>query len=136
MMREGLDDAKAVAIDYETYYSSAEKYTLGKVKGKGGEPDFPGMSPWTYCHDPRFDPYLVAIYGPDISDTLPVDEDGCQLYVGRPEEFGSWDRLRDRILLAHNAGFDEVVTIRCQELGLIPELPGVQWQDTIDSPAT
>ena len=132
VMKEGLDDNLAVSLDFETFYDSRQKYTLGRVKGKGSEPDFPGMSPWTYCHDSRFDPYLVSIYGPDISDTLPVDSNGCQLYVGRPEKFDSWKRLDGRILLAHNAGFDEVVTIRCQELGLIPELPGSQWQDTID----
>lgn len=132
IVREGLDDANACALDYETFYDTKSKYTLGKVKGKNGEPDFPGMSPWVYCHDKRFNPYLVSIYGPNISDTLPVDENGCQLYVGRPEKFDSWDHIRDRIVLAHNAGFDEVVTMRCQEIGLIPELPGIQWMDTID----
>lgn len=135
IVNESLSDDNAVAIDYETYYSSKNRYTLGSVKGRNGEPNFPGMSPHTYCHDSRFDPYLVSIYGPDISDdteTYRVDENGCQLYVGRPENFKSWNKISNRIVLAHNAGFDQVVTERCIELGLIPRLEGVQWMDTID----
>ena len=132
VMRTDLPDDQAVAMDFETYYSTRDRYTLGSVKGKGDEPAFPGMPPVQYCEDERFDPYLVSLYGPGISRSLPVDENGCQLYVGRPENFDSWDMIRDRIVLAHNAGFDEVVLRRCQELGLIPELHGIQVQDTID----
>lgn len=121
-MRTDLPDETAVAVDYETYYSTADGYSLSAA----------GMTPQKYCDDDRFDPYLVSIYGPGISPDLPADEDGNQLYVGRPEDFRSWDRLADRILLAHNAGFDSVVTDRCIRLGLIPRLPGIQWQDTID----
>jgi len=132
MVMKKFPDEGAVAIDYETFYDTKAKYTLGFVKGRGEDPDFPGMSAVSYCRDPRFDPYLVSIYGPGISDSLPTDENGCQLYVGRPEAFDSWHRISHRIVLAHNAGFDEVVTMECVRRGLIPELVDVQWQDTID----
>ena len=132
MLMKEFPDEGAVALDYETYYSQKDHYTLGRVRGRGGEPDFPGMSAYSYCQDERFDPYLVSIYGPDISDSLPKDENGCQLYVGRPEKFDSWHKISHRIVLAHNAGFDEVVTMFCVKRGLIPELEDVQWQDTID----
>ena len=117
-----LNDDLAVAIDYETYYSTETGYSLSA----------PGMTPQKYCADDRFDPYLVSIYGPGISDVLPKDEQGNQLYVGRPEDFKTWGMLDNRILLAHNAGFDSVVTQFCVKRGLIPELPGAQWQDTYD----
>jgi hypothetical protein len=132
MVMKEFPDEGAVAIDYETFYDTKARYTLGFVKGRGDDPDFPGMSAVSYCRDERFDPYLVSIYGPDISDTLPADENGCQLYVGRPESFDSWRKISHRIVLAHNAGFDEVVTLECVRRGLIPELVDVQWQDTID----
>lgn len=132
MVMKKFPDEGAVAIDYETFYDTKAKYTLGFVKGRGEDPDFPGMSAVSYCRDPRFDPYLVSIYGPGISDSLPTDENGCQLYVGRPEAFDSWHKISHRIVLAHNAGFDEVVTMECVRRGLIPELVDVQWQDTID----
>lgn len=112
-------DRDVVAVDYETYYRKGE-YSLSN------------MTVWEYCHDRRFDAYLVSIYGPDISPTLRRDERGMQLYVGRPELFDGWERLRGRILLAHNAAFDSAVTERLIELGTIPELPGCRWCCTAD----
>ena len=110
-MMKVFPDDKAVSIDYETYYNSADKYSLVN------------MTAYQYVHDPRFDPYLVS-----------VAEQGQKTYVGRPEGY-DWTRLHDRILLAHNAGFDSVVTDRLIELGKIPELKNVQWQDTADMTA-
>lgn len=112
-------DRRVVAVDYETFYRKGE-YSLSN------------MTVWEYCHDRRFDAYLVSIYGPDISPTLRRDERGMQLYVGRPELFDGWERLRGRILLAHNAAFDSAVTERLIELGKIPELPGCHWCCTAD----
>ena len=112
-------DRRVVAVDYETFYRKGE-YSLSN------------MTVWEYCHDRRFDAYLVSIYGPDISPTLRRDERGMQLYVGRPELFDGWERLRGRILLAHNAAFDSAVTERLIELGTIPELPGCRWCCTAD----
>ena len=50
-------DHDVVAVDYETYYRKGE-YSLSN------------MTVWEYCHDRRFDAYLVSIYGPDISPTI------------------------------------------------------------------
>lgn len=112
-------DHDVVAVDYEMYYRKGE-YSLSN------------MTVWEYCHDRRFDAYLVSIYGPDISPTIRRDGRGMQLYVGRPELFDGWDRLKGRILLAHNAAFDSAVTERLVELGRIPELPGCRWCCTAD----
>lgn len=127
-------DEDAVAIDYETFYDSKGGYSLTT------------MSPQLYCAHELFDPYLVAICGKDIfkvpSDYLTTCdvpegiyrtlEDGRQLYIGRPEKFRYWDNLNGRILIAHNAAFDKVVTDECVKRKLIPELKDVEWQCTAD----
>ena len=59
-------DHDVVAVDYETYYRKGE-YSLSN------------MTVWEYCHDRRFDAYLVSIYGPDISHTIRRDGRGMQL---------------------------------------------------------
>lgn len=122
-------DRQAVALDYETYYDTKAGYSLSS------------MSPQLYCADERFDAYLVAICGWEIMDDgvfgpaervkrttifakdgsmLRRLEDGRQLYVGRPENFKDWDNLKGRILVAHNAAFDSVVTDELARRGLIP----------------
>ncbi|MCF0230705.1 MAG: hypothetical protein HUJ63_00160, partial [Enterococcus sp.] len=121
----------AVAIDYETFYDSKSGYSLKS------------MSPQNYCADGRFDAYLVAICGRGIfGDAVPKTaghvvyrtlDDGRQLYVGRPESFGCWPLLKGRILLAHNAGFDSVVTNELARRGLIPkDVLGAEWKCTAD----
>lgn len=131
----------AVALDYETFYSSKDGYSLTN------------MGPTQYCADPRFDPYLVAICGWEITDDgvwpnwktgetdtqFSIDgsmfrklPDGRQLYVGRPENFRDWKNLERRPLCCHNAGFDEVVTLECQKRGIVPKLDGVRWVCTAD----
>lgn len=127
-------DEDAVAIDYETFYDSKGGYSLTT------------MSPQLYCAHELFDPYLVAICGKDIFK-VPSDhfttcdvpegiyrtlEDGRQLYIGRPEKFRYWDNLNGRILIAHNAAFDKVVTDECVKRKLTPELKDVEWQCTAD----
>ena len=130
-------DEDAVAIDYETFFSTKAGYSLTK------------MDPRRYCADERFDPYLVAICGDHIFDghsdnngnivTQDVKpcvfrtlEDGRQLYIGRPEHFNHWNQLDGRIICCHNAGFDEVVTIECWKRGIIPALKNVKWMCTAD----
>lgn len=57
-VNEGQDKL-AVAIDYESYYSDkvgTKDYSLNR------------MPTWMYCADPRFDAYLVAICGWEITD--------------------------------------------------------------------
>jgi hypothetical protein len=127
-------DDRAVAVDYETFYDSKAGYSLST------------MSPQNYCSDERFDAYLVAICGNDIfkvdaGDFVTCDvpsgiyktlDDGRQLYVGKPTEFRYWHNLNGRILLAHNAGFDSVVTDELMKRHLIPELKDIEWKCTAD----
>lgn len=114
-------DRLAVAIDYETYYD-LKTYSLSD------------MSPQQYCADERFDAYLVAICGVDIgAEPIEGDAQGRQLYVGRPEKFAHWDGLEGRILLAHNAGFDSVVTDELVRRGVLPAfLKDAEWKCTAD----
>ena len=127
-------DREAVAIDYETFYDTKAGYSLTK------------MPTLQYCTDPRFDAYLVAICGWSIFPEIRTSnrtgdhkgvyrdlDDGRQLYIGRPEEFPHWDKLRGRILLAHNAGFDSVVTDVLVKKGLLPGfLLENEWNCTAD----
>lgn len=147
----------AVAIDYESYYEDkkgSKLYSLSK------------MPTWMYCADGRFDAYLVAICGWEITDDGIFDpgmtlsggcyeagwepgktvtrkrtdgslyrklSDGRQLYVGRPEKFLDWENLRGRLLLAHNASFDQVVTLELVKRGLLPDfLKENRWLCTAD----
>lgn len=126
-------DDRAVAVDYETYYDAKGGYSLSC------------MSPQQYCAHEKFDAYLVAICGGDIfaedwrtrKDRDPrsvyrILGDGRQLYIGRPEKFLYWGLLDGRILLAHNAGFDSVVTDELMKRGTIPALSDVEWKCTAD----
>lgn len=136
-------DRAAVAIDYETFYDSKAGYSLTK------------MPVLHYCTDPRFDAYLVAICGWEITDDGIFEDDweegkvvtrrrddkaiyrkladGRQLYIGRPEKFDGWDNLKGRILLAHNAGFDSVVTDVLARKGVLPAfLLENEWNCTAD----
>ncbi len=87
-----------IAIDFESFYT--KEYSLRL------------MSTWKYVHDPRFNAYLVAAYGPDIKVA-------CD-----PREF-DWSLLRGAIVAMHNASFDEVVLHRLQELGIAPQDLGI-----------
>lgn len=136
-------DASAVAVDYETFYDTRAGYSLSK------------MPTWQYCADPRFDAYLVAICGENIFGRLVATRppnpdgsyewrapdgsvrrelpDGRQLYVGRPESFKCWNFLKGRVLLAHNASFDSVVTDELARRGAVPAwLREAEWKCTAD----
>ena len=130
-------DKQAVALDFESFYDTKAGYSLTN------------MSPQNYCSDERFDAYLVAICGEHIFDgprdneRLPMVspgqtvcrdlDDGRQLYIGRPEDFNHWGQLKDRILLAHNAGFDSVVTDELVKRGVLPKfLKDAEWKCTAD----
>lgn len=142
-------DRQAVALDFETWYSTKDGYSLSS------------MSPQLYCADPRFDAYLVAICGWKIVDDGLFEADGVvegwepgktvtrwtlggrafvrklpdgrQLYVGRPESFQDWENLKGRILIAHNAAFDSVVTDELARRGMAPAwLLESEWKCTAD----
>ncbi len=135
-------DRSAVAADWETFYDTKAGYSLS------------AMSPQLYCADPRFDPYLVALCGWEITDDgifepewkegetvtrfrtdgsmfrkLP---DGRQLYVGRGENFPDWENLNGRIIVCHNCAFDSVVFEECWKRGMLPRLKDIEWKCTAD----
>ena len=86
-----------VAIDFETFYDSKNKYSLRN------------MTPWDYVHHEKFDPYLVSIHG-----------DNDLFFTGDPSEF-NWGALEDCTLVAHNMAFDGLVLARLVELGKVPD---------------
>lgn len=135
-------DRSAVAADWETFYDTKAGYSLS------------AMSPQLYCADSRFDPYLVALCGWEITDDgifepewkegetvtrfhtngsmfrkLP---DGRQLYVGRGENFPDWENLNGRIIVCHNCAFDSVVFEECWKRGILPRLKDIEWKCTAD----
>ncbi len=90
---------QVTAIDFETFYDSADGYSLTD------------MTPWDYVHDKRFDPYLVSI-----------GNDAGLRYVGDPAEF-DWKSLSGHLLVAHNMAFDGLVLRRMIELGTADDFP-------------
>jgi len=85
-----------IAIDFETYYD--RDYSLKK------------MDAWSYVHHPKFDCYLMSVYGNDFK------------WVGHPKDFDQWHLFENSILVAHNAAFDSLVFKRLQDFNIIPKL--------------
>lgn len=82
-----------IAVDFETFYTN--EYSLSK------------MSVHEYVNDPRFDAYLVSVFGEGVK------------FVGPPSRF-DWHALDGKVVCYHNASFDEQVVARLQQLGVIP----------------
>ena len=90
-----------IAIDFETYYD--KDYS---IKNMGGD---------LYCRDPRFDPYMVSLYGEGFD------------YVG-PTEDAPWDKISPtQNFVAHNAAFDSLVFEAAQRMGRIPKHINPIW---------
>lgn len=119
-----------LAIDFETYYD--RDYSLKK------------MDAWSYVHHPKFDCYLMSVYGyvsqviapADSNLSLPFEEKGVAdpsienqksktgnlfSWAGHPKDFTRWEIFNNATLIAHNAAFDSLVFKRLQELGVIPQ---------------
>lgn len=96
-----------IAFDAETYYDA--------------EYDIKTLGVWAYVfHPSKFDCYLISIEGDGIS------------FVGHPSKF-DWNKLRDAILVAHNAAFDGLVLKRLVDDHVAPEfLRNVNWVCTAD----
>ena len=92
------------AIDFETYYD--RDYSLKK------------MDAYSYVHHPKFDCYLMSVYGDDFK------------WVGHPKDFDQWHLFENAILVAHNAAFDSLVFRRLQEQGIIPQIGNLTWRCT------
>jgi len=87
---------RTVAIDFETYYSTAYSVsTLGY---------------YAYTHDARFDCYLAGIADPQMGPA----------YAWHPSQIDWRAVAHGNLLIAHNAAFDRAVFERLQETGLIP----------------
>ncbi len=97
--------SNTIAIDFETFYNEAEG--LG-IKQQGT---------YTYCHDARFDPYLVSV------------SDGEQSWAGPPKNF-NWQSLAGKHLVSHNRGFDSLVYEVMVERNLAPKINFVGWECT------
>jgi DNA polymerase I-like protein with 3'-5' exonuclease and polymerase domains len=72
-----------LAVDFETYYDKKVSITVYGARG--------------YFSHPQFSAYLVSVVG----------NEGF-VYVGCPKEF-DWSLLNDKVLLSHNASFDETL---------------------------
>ena len=101
----------AVAVDFETFYS--DDYSVA------------GNTYWHYCHDPRFDAYMVSVYCPAVGLS----------FVGDPMDF-DWGQIDGLLWLAHNSPFDRAVWDRLVELApeghsLRRSVP-MAWVDTAD----
>ena len=92
------------AIDFETYYD--RDYSLKK------------MDAYSYVHHPKFDCYLMSVYGSDFK------------WIGHPKDFNQWHLFENAILVAHNAAFDSLVFRRLQEKGIIPQIGNPVWRCT------
>lgn len=85
---------KTYAFDFETYYCAG--YGIQEMGIDG------------YLTDPRFDAYLMSVYGNGIN------------WVGHPKDF-DWNQLEHPYrMVAHNLAFDERVLQRCIETGVVP----------------
>jgi len=98
-MKEEYTTDNTVAIDFETYYDK-KTYSISD------------MTPYTYCHHPEFDPYLVSVYGMINGKEFS--------YVGHPDNF-DWRQINGLTWLMHNAPFDNTIIETLKEQGRIPE---------------
>jgi hypothetical protein len=96
----------AAAFDYETYYSKT--YSIRDLGNYG------------YTHHEEFDAFLLSVAG----------QDGFK-WCGNPKDF-DWGYLDGKILVAHNAGFEQAVTERLVELGICPGINAAALVDTAD----
>jgi DNA polymerase len=96
-----------LAIDFETYYEK-DDYTVSD------------MGAWAYCHDPRFDAYLVSVCATDGFE-----------WVGHPS-VAPWDKFASyETWVSHNAAFDEEVYLAI--VRLLGSLPAPKcWHCTAD----
>lgn len=99
-----------VCVDFETYYDN--ECTLKKLGN------------YAYCRHPKWNAYLVSFFGTDKAGNIIS-------YVGPPED-APWDKLMGLRWLSHNRNFDRTVYERLVEMGLVPNVPYSEWDDTAD----
>jgi hypothetical protein len=82
-----------VGVDFETFYTAT--YSVAE------------LGTWAYCHDPRFEAYLVAV------------TDGTRTCVCPPAQF-PWDTLAGRDWVSHHRDFDLAVFEQLHARGQMP----------------
>ena len=108
-----LRPGSTYAIDFETYYDKDCSITR--------------LGTYGYTHHPSFHAYLVAVVE-ILTDKASFEN---FRYVGDPADC-PWDKLKDSLLVAHNAAFDQAVAERLKELGTIPPDFFAEWGCTAD----
>lgn len=95
---------RVVALDFETFYSSAKiKYSLKNLIAE------------EYCRHPLFDCYLMSVC------------DGAVAWVGHPKDF-NWKSLEGATLVSHNSYFDRTVYEELVRRELAPRIQFADWQ--------
>ena len=89
--------SKTISIDFETAYSAG--HSVDK------------LGTWSYCHDPEFEAFLVAV------------TDGNQTCVCLPQEF-PWQTINGMNWVSHNRDFDRGVWLRLMKCNIIPRIVG------------
>jgi len=96
MATDTLENAPAVAVDFETFY--------------GKDCDIKSLGQWHYLNDPRCEIYLMGIAGDGIS------------WAGNPKDF-DWSLLDGKFIVAHNLSFDGLVMAKLAHRETWPVLP-------------
>lgn len=96
-----------VGVDFEAYYLK-------------GIHDIDTLGSHAYNRHPKSYPYLVS-----------VDDDAGNLWVGKPEDF-DWTVLAGKIVVSHNASFDEDVYEAGVERGAWPRVKFEEWVCSAD----
>jgi hypothetical protein len=91
--RERAHGSAPVGVDFETFYTAT--YSVAE------------LGTWAYCHDPRFEAYLVAV------------TDGARTCVCPPAQF-PWDTLGGRDWVSHHRDFDLAVFEQLHARGQMP----------------
>ena len=113
-----------LAVDFETYYD--RDYSLKK------------MDAYSYVHHPKFDCYLMSVYGHvPITALAHLESDECPppyvlfQWCGHPKDFQHWHLFDGSTLVAHNAAFDSLVFKRLQQQRIAPSfLQNLRWRCT------
>jgi len=113
-----------LAVDFETYYD--RDYSLKK------------MDAYSYVHHPKFDCYLMSVYGHvPITALAHLESDECPppyvlfQWCGHPKDFQHWHLFEGATLVAHNAAFDSLVFKRLQQQRIAPPfLQNLRWRCT------
>lgn len=102
------DFSNVVSVDFETYYDSeCSVVTLG---------------PEMYTRHPKFNVYMISVC------------DGEETWVGHPDDF-AWESLDGKILVSHNAAFDQMMYESLVRDNKAPRIQPLAWHCTANMSA-